>query len=302
MNEANPKLNPASAGIAFSVNVFALVFVSLMMSIIITAAKLDADTDAYKYLNYICGPVSIGAGCAFFMLFRKQKIRDAVSVKCGIKYYIIALLLAFGLLFAVSEINTLTLKFLQLLGYTPRDSQSYLPSLSGWSVVPALIVIAVLPAIMEEFLFRGILLSDLRAGTGDIRAIFIVGFCFALFHGSPEQTVYQFICGCIFAFLAVRSGSLLPCVLMHFINNALIIILTACGCTDANGNLALAFGWNIALTVLAAIAFIGGVLWLILDKKPLAKGNKGGVKSFFITASVGIIILIIIWILSFFVR
>lgn len=302
MNEANPKLNSSAAGIAYSANVLAFVFVNLIFSLIVSALSLTSETDAYKYLSYLCGPIAVAAGCSLFMFFGKQKIRDVAPVKCGIKYYIIALLLLFGLLFSVSRLNILTVEFLKLFGYVPRDDSDYLPSLNGGYVVLALLVIAVLPAVCEEFLFRGVILSNVRASVGDIRAIFIVGFCFALFHASPEQTVYQFICGCMFAFLAVRSGSVLPGMFIHFLNNALIIIFSACGLAGPSGELALSAEWDIALTVAAALAFTGCVLWLIFDKKPLKRGAKGGVPGFFITASAGIVILVIMWILSFFVR
>ncbi len=302
MNEANSKLNPATAGLTFSVNAVVYIFMSLIVSLIARGAGMGADTDGYIYLSYLAAPVALAVGCSLMMVLCKQKIRDVAPVKCGLKYYAIAALLIFGLLFAVSELNILTLELLKFFGYTPREQSSYLPDLHGGLIVPALLVIAVLPAVMEEFLFRGVILSNTRAGAGDISAVFIVGLCFALFHASPEQTIYQFICGCVFAFIAVRSGSVLPGVLMHFVNNALIIILYACGATDVNGNLAIPVAADIAVTVVAALAFIGGMVWLILDKKPLSKGEKGGVKSFFITASVGIAILAVIWILSFFVR
>ncbi len=302
MNEANPKLNSVTAGMAFSANVLVYVFVSFIISLIATGTGMGEDTDAYKYLSYLAAPMALMVGCALTIVFGNQKLRDVAPVKCDVKYYIIAALIIFGLLFAVSELNILTLQFLKLFGYTPREQSSYLPDLHGGLIVPALLVIAVLPAVMEEFLFRGIILSNTRASMGDVRAIFIVGFCFSLFHASPEQTVYQFICGCAFALLAVRSGSLLPCVLIHFINNALIIILYACGVTDVNGNLSIPMAADIALTVTAAVAFVAGMAWLILDKKPFAKGQKGGVKNFFITSSVGIAILAVMWILSFFIR
>lgn len=302
MNEVNQKLNSGSAGMAFSANVMVYVFISLIVSVVVTSTNMGHETDGYKYLSYLVSPAALAIGCAVFMRVRKQTFKEVAPLKCSVKYYIIAALLIFGLIFAVSEVNVLTLKFLQLLGYVPREESTYLPSLEGGLVVPAILVIAVLPAIFEEFLFRGILISNTRISTGDIRAIFIVGLCFALFHGSAEQTVYQFICGCVFAFLAVRSGSIIPCILIHFINNALIIILNACGATDASGSLSLSPAADITLKVIAALAFVGGMVWLILDKKPLLKGVKGGVKNFFITASFGIIVLTVVWICSFFVR
>lgn len=299
MNEANPKLNSTTAGIAYSTSVVVYILISLLVSIIVTAAKIPNEADGFIYLSYLAAPVAILVACAIVMKFRGQKFTEVAPVKCHFKYYIIALLMIFGLLFSLSKLNGLTLELLKLLGYTPREESSYLPSLKGGLIIPALIVIAVLPAVFEEFLFRGIISRNARQSVGDVRAIFIVGFCFALFHGSPEQTVYQFITGCCFSFLAIRSGSILPSVLIHFLNNAIIIILFACGATDSGGNLIISQTGDIILTVVASLAFVGAIVWLILDKTPLAKCPKGGVKAFFIYGSVGIIILAVMWILSF---
>lgn len=295
--ELNTKLNSNTAGLAFSVNVVVFVLVSLLLSIIITAAALPEESDGYVYLSYLVAPVALFIGCFATLKYKKQRLREVAPVKCHVKYYAIAILLIFGLLFALVKLNTYTLELLKLIGYTPKDG--YLPSLEGGLIVPALIVIAVLPALFEEFLFRGIILNNARQSVGDIYTIFIVGFCFSIFHGSPEQTVYQFLSGCAFAFLALRSGSILPSLLMHFLNNATIIILNACGATDANGNILISQTGDIILTIAAALALVGSIVWLILDKKPIKKCEAGGVKAFFINASVGIVILAVIWVLSF---
>lgn len=299
MQEVNPKLNSKTAGLAYSVNIVVYILVNLIISIIIVAADIPEDLDADIYLSYLAAPIALSIGCFLTLKYTKQSIREVAPVKCNYKYYIIALLMIFGLLFALTHINDLTLKLLELMGYTPRDDSSYLPSLKGGLIVPALLVIAVLPAVLEEFLIRGIMLNNIRNSVGDIRTIFIVGFCFSLFHGSPEQTVYQFISGCAFAFLAIRSGSILPSMLMHLLNNGIIIILNACGATDSGGDLIISQTGNIILTVVAALAFVGSLVWLVLDKMPMQKGGNGGVKAFFIYAAVGIVILAIVWILSF---
>lgn len=299
MKEVNSKLNSTTAGLAYSVNVVVYFIINLIVALIIVVGKIPTGSDGYIYITYIAAPIALAVGCGAILIFKKQKISEVAPVKCHYKYYIIALLMIFGLLFALSKLNGLTLKLLELLGYTPREDSSYLPSVKGGLIVPVLLVIAVLPAISEEFLFRGIISRNARESVGDIRAILITGFCFSLFHASPEQTVYQFISGCAFSFVAIRSGSILPSVMMHFLNNAIIIVLYACGATDAGGDLLISQAGNIILTVVAALAFVGSVVWLALDKKPIKKCGKGGVASFFIYASVGIVILALVWILSF---
>lgn len=300
MREVSPNLNSINGGLTFSAAVIFYFAVQLVMGIIIGAAHLDVKSDAYIYISYLCAPVAIASCLAAVLKVRKIHPNLVFPVKCSPKYYLIAVMLIFGLLFSLSWIDGAVVEFFKLFGYKPREANSYFPNLSGGRVVFAFIVIAVLPAVMEEALFRGVILNCCESTMGTIRTVFIVGFCFSLFHASPEQTVYQFIAGCVFAFIAVRSGSILPSVLMHFINNGLIVIFKACGMFDSSGNLIIPKTVNIVLIVLGALSLIGGLIWLILDKKPVKKCVKGGVKYFFIYASIGIAVLALNWILLLF--
>ena len=257
-------------------------------------------TDAFIYINYLLAPIMISICVLFITKRNKIGFNQIFPVKCKPKYYLIGILLIFGLLFSLSNLNGLSVEFFKLFGYKPRESSSYFPDLSGGMIVPAFIVIAIMPAIFEELMFRGLLLNCCENGMGSIRAILVTGFCFSLFHASPEQTVYQFIAGCAFAFIAVRSGSILPSIVMHFINNALIVIFGACNLFDEAGNLAMSNTAFIILTVFSAISFVGALVWLILDKTPLKKSEKGGVKVFFLYASVAIGALGLVWLLSLF--
>ena len=296
------KRNSHIGGFALSLAAILYVFVGLIVSIIITVAGIEPKTDAYLYLNYLAAPIAMSAAMAVTLKLKKFPVKMAYPVKCHPKYFLIALLLIFGLIFSLSWIDTGVTEFLKLLGYKPKEMDAYLPNLSGGLVVPALLVIAVMPAIFEEGLFRGVILNTCEDGVGTVRTVFIVGFAFSLFHASAEQTVYQFLAGCTFAFIAIRAGSILPSVLMHFINNAIIIIFAACGLLDEAGNLIISTGGQIALIVTASVSFIGGIVWLVLDKKPLIKCTKGSVSAFFVYGSVGIAIMGLMWILSFFIR
>ncbi|HBN12259.1 MAG TPA: hypothetical protein DD415_01435 [Clostridiales bacterium] len=300
MEEINPRLNSATGGIAYTAAAFTYFIALFVVSLILRLTALDAESDAYLYISYLISPVAISLSVFGVLKFRKISFKSIVPVKCNPKYFLIAALLIYGLVFALSWVNGVSVKFFELFGYKQREAGSYLPDLSGGKVALALLVIAVLPALFEELLFRGIILNSCENGAGTVRTVFIVGFCFSLFHASPEQTVYQFITGCAFAFVALRSGSILPSVLMHFINNALIVIFAACGLFDEAGNLIISTGGNIALIVTSAIALIGALVWLILDKNPLKKCEKGGVKSFFICASPAIAAFAIVWLVSLF--
>lgn len=293
-------LNSFNAGVGFSVHAVSMIVITLLVSVIILVAKIDTESNVFKYLNYLVSPIAIFICLLSVIKVRKIALKPLFPVKTHPKYYILALLLIFGLLFSVSYVNEGFLFVLKKCGYVPK--QSYLPELEGALIIPALFVIAVLPAVFEEALFRGLILNCALRQMGTVRAVLTVGFCFSIAHGSPEQTFYQFICGCAFALLAVRSQSILPCVLIHFLNNALIVILSACHVMTPEGALLIPFGFKILVSVLSALSFIGATLWLILDKKPVLKCEKGGVKLFYIAAALGIIVFAVIWISSLFIH
>lgn len=317
VHTVNDGLNSRTGGITFSVLVAAYFLLSLAVSAVTALIAVSIMNkygytqvgdavdrvqrhDGFIYASYLVSPIMITL-CALFITKRyKIRFTRIFPVKCHPKYYALAVLLIFGLLFSCSYINVAMVEFFKLFGYKPRDSANYFPSLSGGLIVPALIVMAVMPAVFEELMFRGLLLQSGRNGMGDIRAVFVTGFCFSLFHASPEQTVYQFIVGCVSAFLVIRSGSVLPSLLMHFINNALVVILNACNVFDEGGSLIISDTGFIILTVFSALSLLGALVWLILIKSPLSRGEKGGVKVFFKYSSVGIAALSLVWLLSLF--
>ena len=89
-----------------------------------------------------------------------------------------------------------------------------------------LLVIAVIPAIGEEFLFRGVLQNILRTAVKNPHiAIWISALIFSIFHNQFYGLVPRMLLGAIFGYLYYWSGSLLLSMLGHFINNGLTLIL-----------------------------------------------------------------------------
>ena len=92
---------------------------------------------------------------------------------------------------------------------------------------------------------------------GNVAAVLASAGLFALYHQSPAQTIYQFICGACFALIALRSGSILPTVVSHFVNNALILILEACGVS----------GFSIETMIILGVLFVIWAIYLIFFDK-----------------------------------
>jgi len=90
-----------------------------------------------------------------------------------------------------------------------------------WQV---LLVIGLAPAICEELAYRGFILSGLRHLGHKWGAIAISSFFFALAHGFLQQSINAFFLGMVIGFIAVQTGSLLPCVLFHLTHNSLALL------------------------------------------------------------------------------
>lgn len=290
--------SPDVGGTAFSINFFFYILIYLIALLVVSACSLSG-TNGAKYIGYLVSPIAILCTCAVMCKWRSISAKSLFPVKTKPKYYLIGLLLIFGLMFSLSYANEYFVRLLELMGYT--RSNSTLPDLSGGKVVLALIVIAVIPAIAEEILFRSLILFNVEKSMGTVRTIFVIGMCFSLYHGSAEQTIYQFICGCMFAFLALRSRAITPTVLIHFLNNAIIIIMYACNLVNEAGAIIMPKGAEITLIVLAALSLIGALVWLIFDDAPAKPCQKGGVKSFFVWAAFGIVGTCAIWVAGLFV-
>ncbi len=88
-----------------------------------------------------------------------------------------------------------------------------------------LLTIALLPALLEEFAFRGMLLGVLRK-FGNWSAIIISALLFAISHGNFIQIPFAFIFGIAAGLVVVITDSLWPVIIAHFINNALSVVST----------------------------------------------------------------------------
>ena len=278
------------SGITFSLAALLPVAASLVLSVFVAAAGEGAqNTVWYRYLAYLLPQLCFALSAAVY--FRRSRHPFPEMYKSAKRhYFLLAALMQFGLLFSLGELNTLFVGWLEKLGYT--SSASALPPLEGGWLVLTLFVVALLPAIFEETLFRGILARNmLGAGWGTLVTILVSGAMFSLFHGRPEQTIYQFLCGCCFALVAVRSGSVLPTVLSHLLNNALILVLSAFGIDSFTGTP------KLILTVLGALFLAGTLVFLIFfDKKTNRRGGAPRAGVFFLAAAVGLIVCAVQWV------
>ena len=92
----------------------------------------------------------------------------------------------------------------------------------------AMIAFAIVPAVVEEYVFRGLILGaymnvDTKA------AVFISSLFFALLHFSLGSVLYGFFYGCVFALIRIATGNMVYSMAMHLIFNVINVAVSYAG-------------------------------------------------------------------------
>jgi len=110
-----------------------------------------------------------------------------------------------------------------------EEAKVQFASIPFWMI---LVTSALAPALAEEFFFRGYVLSAFRNRIAPLRAVLYSALIFGLFHVingsvlSLERFFPTTLLGLALGFVAIRTHSLWPGVLLHAIHNGLLFWLT----------------------------------------------------------------------------
>ncbi|MBO5715735.1 MAG: CPBP family intramembrane metalloprotease [Clostridia bacterium] len=92
-----------------------------------------------------------------------------------------------------------------------------------YQIIIYFISYAIIPALVEELLFRGTVCRSL-AIYGKGTAVVVSAVLFALMHTNIEQILYTFVAGLFVGWLYVETKSILAPILLHFVNNSISVI------------------------------------------------------------------------------
>jgi sodium transport system permease protein len=139
----------------------------------------------------------------------------------------------------------------------PPISEHGLPTVvESGTLVPRLLGLALWPALTEELVFRGALARGLAARTTWWIGVLGSMVVFAAYHGVLAQMLGVLPIALALGMLAVRSGSVLPGMLAHLINNVIAILLSR----NTVPELARWVDARPDITVVAAaVLFVGGL-------------------------------------------
>lgn len=108
--------------------------------------------------------------------------------------------------------------YLVLKGGVPTDINPMVNLLSRSDPLAMIPAVVILSPIVEEWIFRGLLLDRLRA-FGDGTAILVSGLAFGIFHGNPLQFLYATMVGFVFAYVTLKTNTIRYSIGLHIILN-----------------------------------------------------------------------------------
>lgn len=96
---------------------------------------------------------------------------------------------------------------------------------AGWPLWASLLASAVLPALFEEWMYRGLLLTRFLRVLPTGLAIALQAMLFAATHFDHLMLLPHFVFGLVAGGMRVVAGGLWPCMLLHFLWNGHIVLL-----------------------------------------------------------------------------
>ena len=155
----------------------------------------------------------------FKLISRGRETRPVYNTVRLTKQFPLMLVASIAVIFSMAYVNSYIMEWVgfnyDLFGSDTIDA--------NYKLILAVISSALVPACCEEYLFRGMVLSNVLP-YGKTNAIVVSAVLFGLMHQNPAQMLYATAAGIVLGLVYVRTRSIWGGVLIHFFNNLISVI------------------------------------------------------------------------------
>ena len=276
--------NEKDSGFVYILALVIPIAVALIISFVISGTAKD-DSGNYivsqqAWFNYLLQALSALIFVGIYFFYTKKN--DISFKACGITkkpnylMIIICVVVGFSLCFFTDKFISMIACGLKHIGIKV-DSPFNIPLSTFGDYTLAILMIALLPALTEELIYRGIVLNGLRR-MGKWPAILLSALAFCLMHGNIAQFSYTFLLGIVLGYIMFETSNLVLCVIIHFMNNA--TVLTQMYITQSSGTIPDSISLTYALEAVGFLILAVGIAILafylihLIKKKQTAKEEK----------------------------
>ena len=169
--------------------------------------------------------LSFLAIAVIYCLIRKVKIREVFPIKK------VKVREVFGSLLLVLGVFPISLVLVAITGIIFPWSTKEVSNMNSFlyqalNYPMAVLIVALLPAVCEEAIHRGAILSNFRSLKKDWLIVLIMGVFFGINHMSVLRFLTTMFLGLVLSYVVVKRNNIILSMLMHFTNNFLSVTIT----------------------------------------------------------------------------
>jgi len=209
------------------------VLISLLLAIALGAsiigiiqATTSLSTENITLLSMLISTIFIGVPVIIYLRLKRIPIQSALRFNSiSVKSLIAIILLSIGFIVIIDELDRIVYT---IFGH-PDYLEQLIEQLKITSLFNGIIIVGstVLAApLVEEMLFRGYLQKVLEDNWQDVtKAVLVTSLFFAFVHLNPYWVVQIYLLGLVLGYLAWRTNSIWPGLILHGLNNGFAVAL-----------------------------------------------------------------------------
>jgi uncharacterized protein len=230
---------------------------------IVTLKSIFPDTPDQALLQSLAALIAGSLASSFALVFTllaivQPRTPAALRLAPGWETGRALAVMALGMLALGQALDSLT----WLTGLGQRGAmmvvRRVLEGAAGPDLFGAVVVFGLIAGVAEELFFRGYMQTRLAEAWGAARAVVVTAACFGVLHVdlSGIHMALAFAMGLYLGFVVERTGSVLPAIVCHVVNNIVYTLQTAFGATVHDR------ATNAVLAAACALAFVLCLAWL----------------------------------------
>jgi membrane protease YdiL (CAAX protease family) len=195
----------------------------LILGVIIGLLGLGTDSLVYGLGTILLNLLSFGL-VIFIGYKRTHKSFNEVFMfnNVSLNNWVSIIVFMFGFVIVSSEIDNILQYFLPM----PSFLQDVFGSiLVNKYIAVSILLVGIVPAFVEEMLFRGVILNGFKGNYSQKKAIIISSLLFGIIHLNPWQFVTAFIIGIISAWICLKIESIILSIYIHLFNNMVTVFV-----------------------------------------------------------------------------
>ena len=206
-----------------------LVF-ALLMVLPLIISKLGASENVTQDISGILQSVIIaGLFLVFIIVYHKKgkiNFKSANDFSFKLNPLLVGLIVVILVVCIVSFFPLINMIFsaIETTGYDTTGEVAFAMT-SWWRLLIGIVIYCALPSIVEEIIFRGMMLKGALNRAKPIVAITISALAFFIMHGSLIQSFYQLILGFVLGIICYYTKNIVYPIIFHFLNNLSVVLM-----------------------------------------------------------------------------